>query len=114
MILVPALHKGMLRRPDDPHGIYFQLRMERPVPVAQNIADPRPPIFQQTAVFMLADKRNRVVTILQTVTERAVRREAFFCRVDEATFADVVFDRADCGCQKKSVLEASTMREAIQ
>jgi hypothetical protein len=88
--------------------------MERPVPVAQNIADPRPPIFQQTAVFMIADKRNRVVTLVQPITERTVRREALFCRVDEATFADVVFDRSDCGCQKKVVQVISTMREAIQ
>ena len=104
----------MLRRPEDPEGIYFQLRMERPVPVAQNIADPRPPIFQETTVFMLADKRNRMVTLLRPMTERSVRREALFCRVDEATFADVVFDRADCGCQKKILQVVGTMREAIQ
>ena len=103
LISLPSgVNHGMLRRADDKCGVYFQLRAQRSIPVAQKVTDPRKPIPQDFSLYHLKHKTlfegRRVddVTFIQSgLTERAARREALFCRIDEATFADVVFDRKE-------------------
>ena len=105
MILLPAITRGMLRRADDPMGIYFQLRVGRPARVPQKITDPRPPIWQEDAMVVLRQPRVHSAqdlrsffldfTLVGTISHNCGRRQDLFCRVDEATFADVVFDRRE-------------------
>ena len=80
MMVFQGITRGMLRRADDPCGIFFQLRVARPVPLAQKITDPRPPI-------LMIDEG--------MLSKKVARRQALFCRLDEAIFADVVYDRQE-------------------
>jgi len=97
MILVPPrIHRGMLRRPDDPRGIYFQVRAERPIQVPQKMTDPRPPIYQTSSWYpLLKSDGKEIAFIWSGLTEKTLQREALFCRIEEATFADLVLDRQD-------------------